>query len=198
MTCAIYCRVSCADQSCAIQLAELRSHAARFEMTVYAEFIDHGVSGAKASRPQLDRMLADARAKRFDVVLVSKLDRLGRSVLHLAQLMETFQGLKIGLTAVSQGLEFNPNNPISRMLFTMLSAVAEFERALILERSTAGIQAARAKGIRFGPPMKVFDRELAARLRAEGRSWKSISEATGVAVSTLRENVPKCVAHAEG
>src|SRR5665213_1397695 len=99
----------------------------------------HGGSEEAQVRSERGEMSV-ARAKRFDVELVSKLDRLGRSVLHLAQLMETFQGLKIGLTAVSQGLEFNPNNPISRMLFTMLSAVAEFERALILERSTAGIQ----------------------------------------------------------
>ncbi|MDP9114996.1 MAG: recombinase family protein [Acidobacteriota bacterium] len=191
MTAAIYARVSTADQSCAIQLAELRSYAARFDMTCYKEYIDHGISGAKASRPQLDRMMQDARAKRFDVVLVSKLDRLGRSVLHLAQLMDTFNGLKIKVTACGQGLEFDPQNPISRMLFTMLSAVAEFERSLILERSSAGIAAARAKGVRFGPPMKVFDRELAARLRAEGKSWSAISAATGVAVSTLRENVPR-------
>lgn len=185
-----YYRVSTRDQDCSIQRADIRAYAARNDLTLAYEFEDKGVSGAKQSRPELDKLMAAAKARKFDCILVSKLDRLGRSVLHLAQLMETFNGLKMKVVATGQGLEFDPQNPISRMLFTMLSAVAEFERALILERSSAGIAAARAKGVRFGPPFKVFDRELASRLRREGKSWSAISAAVGgVPVTTLRENV---------
>lgn len=151
MQAAIYARVSTTQgQSVEMQLRDLRELAVRRGFAVVNEYCDEGVSGAKDSRPALDRMLADAQAGRFKVVLVWKLDRLGRSLVHLVQLMENFRGLGIELVSFSEGLDFATTT--GKLLFQIISAFAEFERDCIRERVRAGMRNVKAKGKRIGRP----------------------------------------------
>jgi DNA invertase Pin-like site-specific DNA recombinase len=182
---ALYARVSTQDQNCEVQLRELREFVARHRWEVCREYVDTGFSGAKASRPALDRLMSDAAQCRFDVVAVFKLDRFGRSVLHLNQQLAALDSYGIRFIATSQGLDTDHGNPTSRLLLQILASVAEFERQLICERTLAGVRAARARGKALGRPRRVFRRDEALRLRAEGLSWRAIAQRLQVPVSTL-------------
>src|SRR5215469_13190441 len=146
MKTAIYSRVSTSDQNCEMQLRELREYCSRRGWDVSAEYIDAGWSGAKASRPQLDRLMQDARRRRFDAVAVWKLDRWGRSLAHLVQSVQELSGLGVRFVAVTQNIDSDESNPIARLLMHLMAAFAEFERELIRERVKAGVLNARAKG----------------------------------------------------
>ncbi len=148
---AIYARVStAANQSVEMQLRDLRELAARRGLEIVKEYCDVGVSGAKKSRPALDKMLADAEAGKFSLVLVWKLDRLGRSLVHLVRLMEDFRRLGMELVSFSEGLDFTTTT--GKLLYQIICAFAEFERNCIRERVLAGMRNARAKGKRIGRP----------------------------------------------
>jgi DNA invertase Pin-like site-specific DNA recombinase len=193
MKTAIYGRVSTSDQNCEIQLRELRDYVARrnWQAGEY-EYVDHGVSGAKANRPALDRLMAAASRHEFDCVLVWKMDRFGRSVLHLSQQLAALTSYGVRFIAVSQGIDTDASNPTSRLLMMILAAVAEFEREIIRERTLSGVRAAKAKGKTLGRPRRVFRRDEVVRLRREGCSWRVIAKQLGVPVSTIRcaEMVP--------
>ncbi len=176
---ALYARVSTQDQNCEVQLRELREFIARHRWVVYREYVDTGFCGAKSSRPALDRLMADAAQRRFDVVAVFKLDRFGRSVLHLNQQLAALDSYGIRFIAASQGLDTDHSNPTSRLLLQILASVAEFERQLICERTLAGVRAA------LGRPRRVFRRDEAIRMRGEGLSWRAIAERLQVPVSTV-------------
>jgi DNA invertase Pin-like site-specific DNA recombinase len=186
MKIALYCRVSTTDQNCELQLRELREYASRRGWEPAFEYIDAGFSGAKASRPALDRLMAAAARREFDCVLVWKIDRFGRSVLHLSQQLAALTSYGIRFIAVSQGLDTDASNPSSRLMLTILAGVAEFEREIIRERTLAGVRAARACGTAIGRPCRVFRRDEVARLRAEGQSWRAIAKALAVPESTIR------------
>lgn len=187
--CALYARVSTADQDCTLQLNELRSYCERRGWTIVAEYVDAGISGTKASRPELDKLMRDASQRRFDAVLVFKLDRFGRSVLNLSQSLALLDSYGVRFIAVSQGLDTDQNNPTSRLLLNILSSVASFEVDLIRERTALGVRAARAKGKTIGRPRRVFRRDEALRLRTEGWSWRRIAAHLGVPVMTIRDAV---------
>jgi DNA invertase Pin-like site-specific DNA recombinase len=187
MRAAIYARVSTADQNCTIQLEELRGWAARHQMAVHKEYVDHGISGGKGSRPALDELLKDAQARRFDLVLVLKLDRFGRSVAHLTKHLLDLERWGIRFVASSQGIDTDRANPTSRLLLHMLAAVAEFERELIRERTLSGVRAAKARGKVLGRPRRVFRRDEVIRLRTEGVSWRAIARELGAPMSTVRD-----------
>jgi putative DNA-invertase from lambdoid prophage Rac len=185
--CALYARVSTSDQNCEMQLRELREYVFRrgADWKIVAEFVDSGWSGRKSSRPSLDRMMSEAAKRRFDAVLCYKLDRLGRSVLHLSQALATLDSHGIRFIASSQGLDTDAANPTSRLLLNILSSVAAFEVELIKERTLCGIKAARAKGKVLGRPMKVFRRDQVLKLRDEdGLSWRQIGERLNVPAMT--------------
>jgi len=184
MRAAIYARVSTSDQNNAIQIRELSEYVQRWEWELVGIYQDQ-ISGAKASRPGLDRLMGDARQRRFDVVVVWKLDRFGRSVLHLNQQLAALDSYGIRFIAASQGLDTDKSNPTSRLLLQILASVAEFERHLICERTLAGVRAARAHGKALGRPRRVFRRDEAVRLRAEGLSWRSVAQRLRVPVSTV-------------
>jgi DNA invertase Pin-like site-specific DNA recombinase len=156
------------------------------------EFIDTGISGAKASRPALDKLMAAAARREFDTILVYKLDRFGRSVLHLSQQLAALERYGVRFMAVTQGIDTDASNPASKLLTTILSGVAEFERELIRERTASGLRRAKANGKVLGRPARIFRRDEVARLRATGQSWRLIAKALGVPLSTVRgcaENV---------
>jgi DNA invertase Pin-like site-specific DNA recombinase len=183
---AIYARVSTANngQSPEMQLRELREYCARRNWTVAGEYVDVGVSGTKDSRPELNRLMADAHRRRFDAAVVWKFDRFARSVSHLLKALETFQALGVEFVSLTEGVD--TSTPAGRMIFTVLGAVAELERSLIRERVKAGLRNAKAKGKHVGRPRVSLDRSEIARLRAQGLSWMKISKKLGIGEGTVR------------
>ena len=154
MKTAIYARVSTTNgQDPEMQLRELREYCERRGWEIAAEFVDAGVSGAKDSRPELNRLLAEAHRREFDAVVVWKFDRFARSVSHLLRALETFRSLGIDFVSLSE--QVDTSTPTGKMVFTVLGAVAELERSLITERVRAGLRNAKAKGRRLGRPRKV-------------------------------------------
>jgi len=185
MKAVIYARVSTSDQNCESQLKEIREYLSRMGWENAGEFVDTGFSGSKASRPALDQLMKDSSLRKFDCVVVYKLDRFGRSVLHLNQQLAILESLGIRFVAISQGIDTDAKNPTSRLLLHILSSVAEFERELIKERTLCGIRAAKAKGKTLGRPQRIFRRDEVVRLRDEGMSWRKISEQLGVPTMTV-------------
>src|SRR5215467_4164259 len=189
MRAAIYARVSTADQHNAIQVRELTEYVQRRGWELAGTYQDQ-ISGAKATRPGLDKLMSDARQHRFDVVLVWKLDRFGRSLVHCVSGIQELASLGVRFIATSQGLDTDESNPASKLLLHILAAVAQFERELIRERVSAGMRTARARGTRtgrdIGRPRRVFDRGRVLLLREAGQSWRQIASALGVGVGTVR------------
>ena len=151
MKAAIYARVSTADQHNAIQIGELSEYVQRREWELAGIYQDQ-ISGAKASRPGLDKLMADARQRRFDVVLVWKLDRFGRSLVHCVSGIQELASLGIRFTASSQGLDTDQSNPASKLLLHILAAVPQFERELIRERTLPGLRLAQSQRQTYWSP----------------------------------------------
>ncbi len=175
-------------QSCDLQLRELREYAANRGWHIAAEFVDQGISGRKASRPSLDRLMSDARKRRFDTVLVWKLDRWGRSVIDSIRSIQELVSLGIRFIAVTQNIDTDESNPMSRFFLHVMSAFAEMEVSLIRERTIAGVRAARANGKVLGRPKRVFRRDEVQRLRdKEGLSWRAIARELKIPVMTAMD-----------
>jgi len=191
MKAAIYARVSTADQHNAIQIRELTEYVERRGWELAGTYQDT-MSGAKANRPGLDKLMADARQRRFDAVLVWKLDRFGRSLVHCVSGIQELSSLGIRFIATSQGLDTDESNPASKLLLHILAAVAQFERELIRERTLAGIRVAQANGKQVGRPKRVFRRDELVRLREEGQSWRSIAAKLGIPVMTAVDAYREC------
>jgi DNA invertase Pin-like site-specific DNA recombinase len=182
---ALYARVSTANngQDPTMQTRELREYCERRGWNVVGEYVDIGISGVKEKRPELDRLIADGHKRRFDAVVVWKFDRFARSVSHLLRALETFRSL--GIEFVSFSEQMDTTTPAGKMVFTVLGAVAELERSLIVERVKAGLRNARAKGKRLGRPRRLLDTKMIAALRTRGVGWKAIARDLGVGVGTL-------------
>jgi DNA invertase Pin-like site-specific DNA recombinase len=128
-------------------------------------------------------MMEDAHQRRFDVVVVARFDRLARSVSHLLRALETFDAL--GIQFVSLAEQVDTSTPTGEMIFTVLGAVSELERNLIVERVHSGLRHARAKGKRLGRPRKLVDRAKIAALRKNGTSWRTIAREMKLSVGTV-------------
>jgi DNA invertase Pin-like site-specific DNA recombinase len=189
---AIYARVWTTNhgQDVTVQTRELHQFAEARGWQITGEYIDAGMSGAKDSRPELNRLMADAHKRRFDVVAVWRFDRFARSVTHLLRALETFNALGISFVSLSEQME--TTTPTGKMVFTVLGAVAELERSLIVERVRAGLRNARTKGKTLGRPRKIVDAGKIAALRAQGLSLRSIASELGIGLATLhRASVPR-------
>jgi DNA invertase Pin-like site-specific DNA recombinase len=187
---AIYARVSTTNgQNPEMQLRELREYCQRRGWTATLEYVDAGISGAKEKRPELDRLLADAHRRRFDAVVVWRFDRFARSVSHLLRALETFRSLGIEFVSLSE--QVDTSTPAGKLVFTVLGAVAELERSLIVERVRAGLRNARAKGKRLGRPRSGVDVAEIRRLRTQGASWRAVGAALGVSAATALQAVAK-------
>ena len=185
MRTAIYARVSTANgQDPTVQTRELREYCQRRGWDIAGEYVDSGVSGAKDSRPELNRLNSDAHRRQFDAVVVWKFDRFARSVSHLLRALETFQALGIEFVSLTEGVD--TSTPAGKMVFTVLGAVAELERSLIGERVRAGLRNARAKGKLIGRPRVKADIAYILDLRAQGLSWLAIGEKLGLGEGTVR------------
>jgi DNA invertase Pin-like site-specific DNA recombinase len=153
MRVAIYARVSTVNngQSPEMQLNELREYCQRRGWKISGEYVDLGISGSKDSRPELNKLMADAHKRRFDIVIVWKFDRFARSVSHLLRALETFRSLGVEFCSFSE--QVDTSTPTGKMVFTVLASVAELERSLIVERVRAGVRNAKAKRKAVGKTM---------------------------------------------
>jgi DNA invertase Pin-like site-specific DNA recombinase len=166
-----------------VQTREIEEYCQRRGFEIFGVYIDKGVSGKKDSRPQLNRMMEDAHQRRFDVVVVARFDRFARSVSHLLRALETFNAL--GIQFVSLAEQVDTGTPMGKMIFTVLGAVSELERNLIVERVHAGLRHARSKGKRLGRPRKMVDAARIASLRATGSSWREVAREMKLSVGTV-------------
>src|SRR5215472_795316 len=179
---ALYSRVSTNHgQDPELQLRELRDYAASRGWVIIEEYVDHGVSGTKASRPALNQLMTGAHRRKIDAVLVWKLDRFGRSLQHLVHALAELEALGVAFVSLRDNLDLS--TPSGRLMFQIVGAMAEFERALIQERVRAGIRNARAKGKTLGRPKIKRERDRDAKrirqLRGEGQSYKEIADELG-------------------
>lgn len=183
--CAIYARVSTHDQSPQMQLDALREYATRRGLEIVAEHVDHGVSGTKARRPELDRLMEASRKRKHDLVIVYRFDRMARSTTHLLRVLEEFQSLGVEFVSYSENLD--TSTPIGRAMFTIIGALAELERNLIVERSTEGQRRARARGKHVGRPRRAVDTDMILHLRQrEGLSLRTIADRVGVSTTIVQ------------
>jgi DNA invertase Pin-like site-specific DNA recombinase len=181
----VYARVSTtnAGQDPTMQTRELAEYCERRGWEVHDTYVDNGYSGKKDSRPSLNRMMQDAHERRFDVVVVWRFDRFARSVSHLLRALETFNALGVQFVSLSE--QVDTSTPTGKMVFTVLGAVAELERNLIVERVRAGLRHARSKGKRLGRPRKPVDASEILSLRRAGISWRVIARKLGLSVGTV-------------
>jgi|SRR5213593_4406185 len=186
MRVAIYARVSTRQhgQDVNTQLLALRAWAKQKKATIVGEYADRGWSGAKERRPELDRLMRDARRRQFDAVLVARFDRFARSVKHLIIALDEFNALGIDFISLSENVD--TSTPMGRMVFHVLAAVAELERALIKERVQMGIARARKEGKHLGRPRKKVDEDEIARQVRSGLSIQAVARQWGIARSTVR------------
>src|SRR5215467_5611292 len=181
---ALYMRVSTKGhgQTTETQALALQEYAQRRGFEIAGEYRDEGISGAKDSRPSLDRLMKDARSRKFDVVIVARFDRFARSVSHLLRALEEFSHLGVDFVSVSEAID--TSTPMGRMVFTVRGAVAELERNLIKERVHMGISRARKQGKALGRPRVEVDPLQVAGLRARGLSWNEVASKLGIGRGT--------------
>ena len=209
MNVAIYVRVSTADQNQELQLRELQEYATRHQWEIATVYHDT-ISGSSASRPGLNLLMDDARARKLDTVLCWKLDRFGRSLLDCLANLRELDSHGVRFIATTQALDTDNRNPASKFLLHVSGAAAEFERELIRERSKAGrtrylqdfiagrvgktVASRSGKNLAPHRPRKIFDRDRVARLRAQGLSLRQIAAKMGIGIGTVARTllaVPK-------
>lgn len=177
---ALYARVSTVDQTTDNQILELRRYAEARNWTA-TEYLDEGVSGTKERRPALDRLLTDARRRRFDVLVVWRLDRLGRSLKHLIVTLDELHALGVAFVSLNEGID--ATTPAGRLQMAVLGAIAQFERERIVERVKAGLARARAQGTRLGRRrQRINERDLE---RVAGLSVREAAKALKVPASRV-------------
>src|SRR3984893_6242782 len=161
----IYARVSTKDQSCELQVRDLRAYSTARGFELVREYVDVGQSGATDSRPELNKLMDDARKRQFDVLVVWRFDRFARSTKHLLSALEEFRSL--GIQFISYQENMDTSSALGQALFTIGRAVAQLERDLIRERVSAGIRNARANGKQLGRPKSAVDCERILKLKAQ-------------------------------
>lgn len=183
----LYLRVSTVEQDPKSQGLEVREFVAARGWNVVETYQDVGISGAKAQRPGLDRMLGDAWRGRFEAVVVWDLSRIARSTLDALQLLQKFQEMQVRFVAVKQ--TFDTNTPLGRAFFTMAALFAELERSILIERVKAGMARARAQGKKVGRPVRVVDEVEARELRKRGFSIRQIARRMRVPRTTVAKRL---------
>lgn len=151
MKVAIYTRVSTEDQEPENQIKALKDYCERMQYDIHNVYVDK-CSGLKDSRPQFNLMQGDMRLKLFDAILVWKLDRIGRSLQHLLQLLQEMQNKGVDFISLTQNID--TTTATGKLTFQIMGAFAEFESSLISERTKAGMSRAKAQGKHVGRPRK--------------------------------------------
>ena len=187
---AIYARVSTDRQSAESQLNALREYIDKRAWAISKEYIDEGYTGSTTKRPAFAAMMADARKRSFDILLVYKLDRLSRSLKDLIATLDDLHSLGIDIISYDNGLD--TTTPTGRLIFNVVGAVAEFEKDIIRERVKAGLENAKRKGKLLGrPPLSPRLLAQANQLRKQGLSFRKIGLQLGIPESTVRININK-------
>jgi len=190
---AAYHRVSRSDQNPQLQQDEVAELVERRGWQLAKSYTDEGVSGSRDRRPELDKMLTDARRRRFDLLVVWRADRLFRSLRHMVTTLDELAALGIGFVSVTE--PFDTSTPSGRLLLHLVSAMAEFERSILIERTRAGLAAAVRRGVKVGRPRAPVDVNRARELRAAGRTYRQVAAELGVGAATLhRALTSNCVA----
>jgi DNA invertase Pin-like site-specific DNA recombinase len=169
-----YVRVSTLDQNPQTQLRELREYAERRGLSIAGEYVDHGFGGAKARRPALDRMLEDARRRRFDTLIVWSCDRLARSTKHFLQVLDELDSC--GVQFVSLREAFDTSGALGRAFLGIVAVLGEMERALLIERVRSGMARARAEGRQIGRARLDVNREQVIQDRRSGMSLTQVAK----------------------
>jgi DNA invertase Pin-like site-specific DNA recombinase len=190
MKVAIYSRVSTDKQDSTMQLEELRTYCQRRQWEIASEYSDT-MTGSKESRPALNRLLGDAKRRKFDAVLVYRYDRFARSLRQLVNALAEFDALGIHFISLHEGVD--TSTPNGRLVFGIFASIAEFERELIRSRVRSGLAAARAKGKQLGRPRVPVDAARITRLRTRGCSVREIAAELGYS----RSLVHKTLVHAD-
>jgi DNA invertase Pin-like site-specific DNA recombinase len=191
MRTALYARVSTNDkgQDVGMQVREFLEFCDRRQWEVADEYVDRGISGSKDSRPELNRLMADAKRRKFDAVVVYRFDRFARSTRHLVNALAEFNALGIQFISMHEGID--TSTPNGRLVFGIFASIAEFERDLIRERVRSGIANRKAKGLRIGRKPTAIDPVTVTRLRAQGRTIREIAADLGCSRSVVHRSVPK-------
>jgi DNA invertase Pin-like site-specific DNA recombinase len=180
---ALYLRVSTVDQHPETQLYDLRHLAEQRGLEIVEEYRDHGISGARVRRPGLDRMLGDAARHRFDVVMIWSCDRLARSVRHFLEVLDELNRLNIEFLSFRENLD--TAGPLGRAVVVIISAIAELERSLIIERVRAGMRRARLEGRHIGRRPLELDEPAIVHDRAQGMSLRQIAKSHRISTATV-------------
>lgn len=185
----LYGRVSTTNhgQDSEMQLRELREYCQRRGWEIAREYVDNGVSGSKDSRPELNRLMLDAKQRKLDTILVWKLDRFGRSLRHLVNALAELEATGVAFVSLKDAIDLS--TPAGRLMFGVIGAMAEFERDLIRERVRAGIRNARAKGHRVGRKPIVLDAARLADLRSQGQTIRQIASQLGCSRSLVHKTL---------
>jgi len=170
---AIYSRISTGDQHLETQLLDLREMAKQRGLEIVREYSDV-ISGAKAKRPGLDQLMADARRHRFEVVLVAAFDRIARSVRHFLEVLDELNHLNIQFISMRENID--TGGPLGRAMLTIIGAIAELERSLIVERVRAGMRRAKLEGRRIGRTPLNIDRKQVVEDRQSGMSLSKVAQ----------------------
>ncbi|AFX99947.1 recombinase family protein [Bdellovibrio bacteriovorus] len=188
---AIYARVSTShhDQNPEVQLSTLRRFCRSREWKIEHEIIDHGYTGGNDKRPGLKRLMELAKCREIDAIVVLKMDRLFRSLKHLVTALDDFSALGIEFVAVTDNIDYT--TPSGRLFVQVLGSLAEFEKALVRERTLLGLQHAKAKGKTLGRP-RTIDSDVILSLDQEGCSQREIQKRTGVSKGTIWRVLKAC------
>jgi len=173
-TAAIYVRVSTPDQHVESQLYDLRELAAQRGFEVVHEYEDRGVCGKKARRPGLDLLMADARRKKFSVVLVAAFDRIARSTRNFLQVIDELDSM--GVEFISRRENVDTSGPMGRLFVTIISAIAELERSLVVDRVKSGMRRAKLEGRQIGRSRLDVNREQVVLDRRSGLSLTQVAK----------------------
>jgi DNA invertase Pin-like site-specific DNA recombinase len=169
---ALYSRISTGDQHLETQLLDLRELAKQRGLEIVREYSDV-ISGAKSKRPGLDSLMSDARRHRFDVVLVAAFDRIARNVRHFLDVLDELSHFNIQFISLRENID--TGGPLGRAMLTIIGAIAELERSLIVERVKAGMRRAKLEGRRIGRQPLNIDREQVVADRKSGMSLTQVS-----------------------
>ena len=170
---AVYCRVSTGDQHLETQLIDLRAMAKQRGLEIVREYTDV-ISGAKSKRPGLEQLMSDARRRRFDVLLVAAFDRIARNVRHFLEVLDELNHLNIQFISLRENID--TGGPLGRAMLTIIGAIAELERSLIVERVKAGMRRAKLEGRRIGRAPLDIDREQVIADRRSGMSLTQVAK----------------------
>ena len=190
MKVAIYTRVSTQDQRVDMQISDLRRFCVQRGFEIFREYTDEGISGTKEKRPSLDELMADAQKRKFDAVLCWRFDRFARSTKHLINALEEFKHLGIDFISFQENID--TSSPLGKAIFTIVSAIAELERNIIVERVRAGIRRAKEKGKALGRPKRLnLDEKELIRLKEQGLSLREIASKVNVCPATVYKTLSK-------